>query len=371
MNEPKIVGEGSFGCVTKPSIKCKNKVVSYKNKISKIMRKEDALDEYKEMKSITSHKGIEKYIISMPDICEPQINEIFRKTVKKCENEKFPSMKANDFTILVMEDGGISLTDILENVVPKLQFQEICVFLSSFYNLFEGLFFFYKNDIVHHDIKEQNIVYNINTGKMRYIDFGLMKKRSVLIKESINSENSLAVQWFNFPPEYNCANYNEFKNCKIKIDYKEFIQRVAYTFDSYSLMRVFINVMIKIGPSATWVQNTPYECNEELIDFIGKFWKSNIEERTYRLENMMKSYKSILKKFKIWRTDKPKSLDKTIKNETKMAGPKLLNSQEKNILLNNLQIKAECRLGYKFNEQTKKCVKKSSKTNVRKSIKKG
>jgi hypothetical protein len=31
----KVIGEGSYGCVMKPSLPCKNKTISYKNKISK------------------------------------------------------------------------------------------------------------------------------------------------------------------------------------------------------------------------------------------------------------------------------------------------------------------------------------------------
>ena len=44
---PKL-GEGTYGCVHKPSLKCKNKRLSYKGKISKIMHSSEAFKEMTE-----------------------------------------------------------------------------------------------------------------------------------------------------------------------------------------------------------------------------------------------------------------------------------------------------------------------------------
>ena len=42
MNKPKIVGEGTYGCVHKPALKCKNKIDKQDpNKVSKLMTKKD------------------------------------------------------------------------------------------------------------------------------------------------------------------------------------------------------------------------------------------------------------------------------------------------------------------------------------------
>ena len=43
----KVVGEGTYGCVVEPAIECK-KPENYENKVSKEMKKKDALEELKE-----------------------------------------------------------------------------------------------------------------------------------------------------------------------------------------------------------------------------------------------------------------------------------------------------------------------------------
>ena len=43
------------------------------------------------------------------------------------------------------------------------------------HRLFRGLLVFKKYGIVHHDLKPQNLVYNIKTGRINFIDFGHMR----------------------------------------------------------------------------------------------------------------------------------------------------------------------------------------------------
>ena len=53
MISPKKVGEGSYGCVHNPPLKCKNKPYnSDTNKVSKILTRKNANSELKEFKLI-------------------------------------------------------------------------------------------------------------------------------------------------------------------------------------------------------------------------------------------------------------------------------------------------------------------------------
>ena len=79
---PKIIGEGTYGCVTNPSIRCTKKI-NYKNKVSKIMHKKYAVKEYNELKKITKIPGITKYILSLPEMCIPKINDQFQNRINR------------------------------------------------------------------------------------------------------------------------------------------------------------------------------------------------------------------------------------------------------------------------------------------------
>ena len=65
--DPKVVGYGTYGCVTKPSLECKSKNPLTKTRVSKLMHEKSALEEKKEMEVISKIKGIEKYVIKLPE----------------------------------------------------------------------------------------------------------------------------------------------------------------------------------------------------------------------------------------------------------------------------------------------------------------
>ena len=66
----KIVGYGTYGCVTKPSLKCET-TEDYKDRVSKLLNKNDAYNELAEMEKLAKIKNIEKYILRLPKICTP------------------------------------------------------------------------------------------------------------------------------------------------------------------------------------------------------------------------------------------------------------------------------------------------------------
>ena len=113
VEKPKVVGEGTYGCVVKPSLKCVEKdKYSYKDRVSKIMRSNDAIDEKNEMVDLVKIPGIEKYIIRMPEICKPDVNNEFLSVAGTCENRrvkgeinKIKSNKQYSLRLLLLDDG--------------------------------------------------------------------------------------------------------------------------------------------------------------------------------------------------------------------------------------------------------------------------
>ena len=102
-----IVGEGTYGCVIKPSMKCEdNEKRNYSNKVSKVMLEKHAKEEYEEVHKISSVPGIEKYIL-IPKLCKPKIDKEFLSNVKNCKNEKLKkkriSIKWSTFSIFLFK----------------------------------------------------------------------------------------------------------------------------------------------------------------------------------------------------------------------------------------------------------------------------
>jgi serine/threonine protein kinase len=368
-DDPKVIGEGTYGCVTKPSIKCKevdNKSLDYKNKVSKIMIRKEAMEEYESMREISKNKNINEFIIPQPVMCDPVTDKTFRNTVKKCENEDFPDLQDEDFSILVLEDGGVSLRIFISEIADTLSSSDINVFLTKIHHLMEGLLFFEKRGIIHQDIAARNVVYNIKSGKIRFIDFGLMRKKKNLIEECRLSINRSAKFWDNFPPEYGFANYKKYKVVGLDMDYNLFLERLAYTFDWFSLGRMMKSI-VKALFKDYLISKSMFA---EVTAYFEKLGEENIKKRDYNIHDMAQRYKTLLMKHDVWleKATSPSMKSIKIQESFKNTDSSFSSSkkEKENVIdaLNNDEEeskpkKSKCKIGFVRNAKTKRCVRRT------------
>lgn len=370
-----IVGEGTYGCVIKPSLKCKGNKSSkiYQNKVSKVMRDKHATDELKEMEYISKIKGIEKYAVNLPIKCKPDLTDSnFDKYVSKCntynvKNTYFVNPKK--LSLLLLDDGGLNMEQSLRLIINGTD-NDKKIFYNSFINLFEGLEFFRKNKIVHFDIKLINLVYNFEKGEAKYIDFGLMKKDETIKKEYTNNSAWYAINHFNWPPENECGRKFMYKNnniCKNYRngfqDYDKFLNRLIDTFDVYGLSLALMDIFVPLYVHDK--KNILF--NISVISLLQLYNDKNLVMRSYDLKALKNDYINLLKKYNLY-IEKTKSIEMSpqIKNVIK----KIKNNKENidNILKENcpkdkpiLNTKSKrclklCKTGYERNEDYK-CVK--------------
>ena len=305
-----IVGQGSYGCVVKPSLKCEKSYnaldskPNYDNKVSKIMSDRDAKEEQQEMKIFKSIKGIEKYTVAYPKLCKPRMNEQFKKLVAKCRSspvrQKQAERNLEGLSLLILEDGGVDLHQFVRSVFPTLSISDKEAFLVSIVDLVEGIEFFVEHNVLHHDIKLANIVYNIQTGKAKYIDFGMMEKIDNFIYEASDNNNEMAISWDYFPSELSCANRDAYEydrkcNKYKKIPYREFINKVATSFDGYSLSLALVELFQHISNENTY--NRPFLT--DAIRLTQQYVKKNLATRNTDFAELRKGYKKLLEKYKI------------------------------------------------------------------------
>ena len=80
-----VIGEGSYGCVHKPSLKCKNKPkLSYKNKVSKVLLKSAAKEELEEYKNLKNADKKNEFYVGKPVSCEIEDIPANIDSIKKC-----------------------------------------------------------------------------------------------------------------------------------------------------------------------------------------------------------------------------------------------------------------------------------------------
>lgn len=365
-----ILGEGTYGCVIKPSLKCKgSKQIEYKGRVSKIMNKKDAIDEMKEMNKLKDIDNIEKFTIRTPINCKPVINNQFHTIVSQCTSDRVNqtyTKNPNNLAQLLIDDGGVDLSKFSKNIYPNLSLDDQKVFLTSFLHLFKGLKFFSDNDIIHQDIKSLNIVYNVSTGKIRYIDFGLAMSKKEFIQKSKFNKNTFAQSWSYYPPEFSCANYSSFaqsnrSKCKMLYrdygsdngQYKMFIKDLADSFDSYCLSLALTNLLKRLYHSPG--NKISKDFLKQLNSLMQSYCESDLTMREYDLDTLIKQYGKLLKNHDIYTKAKPKPTPEILETANKLSIE---------LKKENKQIRCPPSMP-DFNPFTRKCVKKCKDEKVR------
>lgn len=185
----KILGKGSFGAVIQPSFSCNSKIdaltekIEYsKSNVSKIYFNEgNAKKEYNELKKIADidPQGFAT-LASDTTLCEAtqeNLNYIKRMDLNEMVNNQINGQ------YLTMKYGGIELKKAGEMIMnPQIFIDYICEFLRMYIMVYK----LYQNNLVHHDIKENNILFEKKDNRMYLIDFGLMGHQKIYSRLKMN-----------------------------------------------------------------------------------------------------------------------------------------------------------------------------------------
>jgi len=215
----KVIGEGGYGCVHYPPLKCKDKSKDpvNKNMVSKLLTSDNAENELDEASMMSSIDREQYFHISPSSSCLPSSIQTNLDAINKCT--KFDTDEIDDYKLLMQENGGINLVEFENEYAHKTPWNGSRITLEKFWlsmsRIMYGLTELNGNNQVHHDLKSQNIVYNEHTGQAKMIDFGLlMEDKDVEVRD---------LHW-SYPPEVELYNSYEYErvigmNKEEKLDY--------------------------------------------------------------------------------------------------------------------------------------------------------
>lgn len=267
----KYIGKGSYGCIIKPSLKC-DKTFGDKNEISKFFFDyKEYNDENNLHNIITNIDKKNKFTIKKISNCKLFLDyDIIRKI------ENFYSCNIYDKYIyqIIYEYGGIDLEKLLIN--DKFKSIDLYDFFQRFSNIFEGISILDENDLVHFDLKLNNILYDLEKNKFVIIDFGLMKKKSKLYSYNLIDLFSENQHPF-YPNEINILNIIINKSDDKKLN------SMLY----YEHFQILIKKLQKIYHNSH---------DKFFVNYLKTF-----EKISYQFENEIKNnFKSMLSLFKIF-----------------------------------------------------------------------
>lgn len=250
-------------CLLSPSIKCDDSI-NYLLYSSKILSGEDNYNEYmtkynKDLQIDPQHD----YLIELPNkecnITTDKIRECSELVIEEPDHIKNVITEESYYLENYINEPEL-LQDFITNEPNFFKH-----FLYEFKNLFEGLQFLSNKNIAHHNINPKNIIFNQQTKKLKFINFGKSENKNTII---------------------NTFKQNKFHKYQLKI--------------YYPFICFFMNYQNYI-----MYKNLTDEENEDFINYLNhKFFNESYtparHNRNFRLKEQFKNIDSIneLKKYK-------------------------------------------------------------------------
>ena len=175
---PRIISQGSYGCVFRPGYMCDgkgvttNKYITKIQKITKISKRELAIGQ--KIQKIPNYK---EYYAPVLKTCNMSLTTISEKEVQKCKiitnksEMTTPALKYSSNKLRYV--GKNSLLKHLLHVYNKRPNGIVRAMIDSHMALLVGFKKLSEAGIIHYDVKDNNIICDDNTGVPIIIDFGL------------------------------------------------------------------------------------------------------------------------------------------------------------------------------------------------------
>lgn len=191
----KFINQGTYGCIFRPAINCKGNLLksSFITKIQ--IEKETSDKESKIGYKIKKIKGYSKYFAPILKTCNISIGNIKNDEIKKCDfiDNKTTKIISNKMKYV----GDKTLFDFLLSILEETPNKINDVIFDCYLHLLEGIELLHENNIIHYDLKENNIMYDDNEKYPIIIDFGLSFETTNLYKYK-----NMVDAFYVYGPEY-------------------------------------------------------------------------------------------------------------------------------------------------------------------------
>ena len=267
-----LLSEGGYGCIFRPEIGCDGKIIENSDYISKIqIYDKSAVKEIEIGKIIKEIKGYKNRYAPVLSNCFVNISEL-ESLDNKCSiinrkgNNKFILLK------ILYIDG----TDFLNFLIQQKNSKHILNNIINGYNhLLKSIQLLIENEIIHFDLKGDNIMFNKKMNLPVVIDFGL----SVKI-EKLNIQN-LKKFFYVYSPDY-------YIWC-LEIHYLSFLvnkEKTPNLFESKEMVETYISKNTALKNFSKDFQNRFLNlCMKQVLEYnkidrikcikyLLKFWKT-------------------------------------------------------------------------------------------------
>lgn len=237
-NKIKLLSRGTFGCIFKPALTCKGGIDN-EHFITKV-QKQTTLS-YRELaisEKIKKIKDYNQYFAPILKTCTVSVANISGDEIKKCDfmtnNKQIVSNKLRYVGKNTLEEYIIQLL----RTRPALYIETV---YDSFFYLLNSIRVLFANNIVHFDMKENNIMYDERENKPIIIDFGISFDTKMVQNKL---DEVFYTEGFDYPPwcfEIAMCSYivNSNKKMDEKIHIEKMKEKALFFIKSNSIFGLF------------------------------------------------------------------------------------------------------------------------------------
>jgi serine/threonine protein kinase len=194
----KLLSQGGFGCIYYPGIKCKNESQENKNVVTKLQKDdESAKNEIKIGELIMGIEDYQLYFLPVIGSCPINLGSINKSLLKDCESVNKDKNKYENKYIL-MEIPYVKNKSFYAILIDMYSSKKhiIVGLIENYSYLLDSISILLKKQIVHFDIKSENILYNQNTHLPLLLDFGIS-----INMDTFNYKN-IFTYFYTYSPDY-------------------------------------------------------------------------------------------------------------------------------------------------------------------------
>lgn len=188
----KLLSQGGYGCVFYPGLDCKGRMNDDKTIATKVQIKNITSDnEIKIGRLITKQSGYELFFLPVISVCDINIRRAASKDLSKCK-----IVKDNKNKYVAMSMKYLANQDFVDIVRYSDSRMIIQTFIESYKYLLMSIEKLTNINIVHYDLKLENIIFNGSSYNPRIIDFGISFQVDELNK------NNMKQYFYTYAPSY-------------------------------------------------------------------------------------------------------------------------------------------------------------------------
>ena len=293
----KLLSQGSYGCVYKPNINCSGNIAKSNNYVTKLQlnnyaaKNEIAIDN-----KLLTIPNYNLYFAPILNTCPIQLAKINRTYIEKCDIVT-KNKDSSDFVLSKIKFvGSQTLESYIVSRINNSFF--IPKFLETHSYLLYSLQLLADNNIIHKDIKENNIIYDTKNQVPIFIDFGLSIDATKLIVNANNANNAnnakfnttiysdaFNIYYDKYPPwsldiVINSYIVNKYKDLTSIVIVNDLITSVRSYFNNNEIVKIISKLIPKkvvtkyLSDWEIYINTFENKSGKYIIDTITTYWKT-------------------------------------------------------------------------------------------------